>query len=747
MENVTRNKCKTCGADLGDLFAKTDNGVVECPYCGSVWTVAKKQTSLEAIQFIAIGEHALDTCKFDDAFAAFKKAAELAPNEPQAHWGMALAEFKVQYLKDYVNNRMQPICHDINEKTFSKNKNYLAAINCATPEQKQVYKAKADEINDINDEFYRLKDTGLDYDCFICVKVSDGNGGRTKDYERAFDIYYYLKDSGYTPFFSEVVLKGQTGADYEAHILYALATSETLLVVCENEEYLTTPWVKNEYTRFLSMVADEQKEANTAAIIFSGKPIERLPGRKGKLQGIDYSKPTAMANIEKFVEEHTPAARARREQAASGKKEEDVSLLLDKARILCTREKYAEALELLENIIDRHPKCGEAFIGILAVHSKNFTLFDSKDIEKDIKVIDRFFVDKVNSNTAYADYIKKRQAHFDKKIEATNKLEYEKAVKEYQDGKYTAALERFEKIKGFADSAVFIKNIKKKLQEEERQSIRLIKKEQNQALTSTIVQAVVIAISIAIVVVGTWLLTTNFGNYYAIAPAAIVAPLVVAWIRHIKKGSKLMVIVAQLLLGGAITLANAIFIGFDGIILLISLAAYYLIANLLPFAEGFCFDFEKGFDQADRSIYITLSWLIICAAVTASFWVTQNFLPGLILAGDYRHCMWFVPLVAIVCGALSVCALWLANGDVISKKLFIDTGLVASMIGTLGCFVLSIIICGECATPIEYPLDWLYSLFGAETPSLESNLFITHIFDIGICGAAYFFAFLFAADA
>ena len=35
-----------------------------------------------------MGEHDLDTCKFDEAYTAYKKAAELDPNEPEAYFGM-----------------------------------------------------------------------------------------------------------------------------------------------------------------------------------------------------------------------------------------------------------------------------------------------------------------------------------------------------------------------------------------------------------------------------------------------------------------------------------------------------------------------------------------------------------------------------------------------------------------------------------------------------------------------------------
>ena len=177
-----------------------------------------------------------------------------------------------------------------------------------------------------------MQNQGTRYDCFICVKVTEEDGtdvsgksdrkAKTADYAAALKIYSMLKNRGYRPFFSEVDNINMTGSEYEAHILYALFKSECMLVVCSNEDYLQTPWVKNEYTRFSAMIADKDKESDAITIVFNGTPIEKLPGRQNKIQGIDLADFTAMTRIEKYVEEHTPKARLRREQAAKRKAEE-----------------------------------------------------------------------------------------------------------------------------------------------------------------------------------------------------------------------------------------------------------------------------------------------------------------------------------------------------------------------------------------------------------------------------------------
>ena len=323
----TRTSCKSCGATLN--FNMEIGGVATCDYCGSVWTLPKRLSDPAALDFLRQGELALDTCKFDEAFTAFQKAKEYDDREPEAYFGMALAKFKVQYLKDETADkpRLQPICHEISEAIFTRNEYFQRAISYATAYQREEYLKKGQEIDNIRSEFFKLKETGLDYDCFICVKVTDDETGRrTTDCDLANDIYYYLRDNGLKPFFSEREIKTRIGSDYEALILYALYLSECMIIVCSDESYLHTKWVKNEYTRFARLIADEEKENDAITFAFTGKPIERLPERSGKIQGVNMQKPDAFPLIAQFVQHHTVEARAAREAEELRKQEQQERL-------------------------------------------------------------------------------------------------------------------------------------------------------------------------------------------------------------------------------------------------------------------------------------------------------------------------------------------------------------------------------------------------------------------------------------
>ena len=317
-------RCKNCGAQLD--ISKAIGGVIACEYCNSKHTLAKSKDE-QAINFLAIAEHELDNGKFDEAFSAYSKAASIDKAEPEAYYGMALASYKVRYIKDVNNNRLQPIIYDATNKSFEKDSNYIKALNLATPEQKEEYTKRAKEIDYIRNEFYKLKQEGKEYDVFICVKVTDDTTKRkTIDSERANDIYYHLKDKGYKPFYSEREIQNETGVDYEARILYALYSSPCMIVICSDESYLQTPWVKNEYSRFISLINDEQKESNSIAIGFFDKPIERLPNRNGRLQGVCLKNPDAYSKIVDFVDNCSPAAKLKKKQAEDDRKAQEEQL-------------------------------------------------------------------------------------------------------------------------------------------------------------------------------------------------------------------------------------------------------------------------------------------------------------------------------------------------------------------------------------------------------------------------------------
>lgn len=99
----------------------------------------------------------------------------------------------------------------------------------------------------------------------------------------------------------------------------------------------------------------------------------------------------------------------------SPKKEEKKAFKdeLHKAEVLCIRGQYDKSLKIYESILDEDIDNQDAYLGILRVHSEDFTLFDGKDIENDIKVIEKLFED--IDNPDYLAYMKKRNVYLKEK--------------------------------------------------------------------------------------------------------------------------------------------------------------------------------------------------------------------------------------------------------------------------------------------------------------------------------------------
>lgn len=296
---ITELICRNCGAPISREDAREE--VISCRYCRYETTLPKKTIAPDVLVALRLAENELANSEFDRAYESYARVAELDKNEPEAYFGMALAEHRVQYLKDEVNDRQQPICHRVSGKRFADNAHYKRALTLATKKQQEVYAKRAQEIDYIRAKFAEFNGHGMAYDIFICVKVTDDKQEHTEDSYIAEKLYYALKKENYRPFYSEVEVGDRTGVDYEALILYALYTSKCMLLVCLDEGYLRTKWVKNEYTRFLSLAAERGQGSERLALVTTGKPIERLPDGKTALQSIEYANAFGFEHLLAFV--------------------------------------------------------------------------------------------------------------------------------------------------------------------------------------------------------------------------------------------------------------------------------------------------------------------------------------------------------------------------------------------------------------------------------------------------------------
>lgn len=354
--------CVNCGASLDSATEK--DGVISCPYCGSTTQIPRLDSGDKTLSAIAEGENALRAGDFDKAMSYFDIASEESPEEAMAYWGKALARFKVQYIKDHTSGHYQPILFGSAERSFLNDRDYQKALKLANHFQALDYEKKAKEIEHVRLEFLRLEEEGRSYDTFICVKVSKEDGTETEDSKAADEIWRFLSNKGFHPFYSERDIRNRQGEDYEAMVLYALRKAKSMLLVCFDPAYLDTPWVKNEYSRYLKFIEDGDKEPTSLTIVYNDDPIDRLPGKSGRIQGINYALRSADLSIQDFVSNHLDKRGGHLKDRGEGS-----SSANEAARLIVRGEQEFErgdlkrAKEFFEEALEADPESFDAWYG------------------------------------------------------------------------------------------------------------------------------------------------------------------------------------------------------------------------------------------------------------------------------------------------------------------------------------------------------------------------------------------------
>lgn len=105
--------------------------------------------------------------------------------------------------------------------------------------------------------------------------------------------------------------------------------------------------------------------------------------------------------------------------------------LLRKARSLCARGMYDKALDIYNQILDDDFECEEAYIGLLRVHSEDFTIFEGKQIDQDVHAIQKMFP-KCNDEE-YSEFIKQKEGKNKSQVAPDPKAEAKPAAAPKKD--------------------------------------------------------------------------------------------------------------------------------------------------------------------------------------------------------------------------------------------------------------------------------------------------------------------------
>lgn len=289
-------KCKMCG---GDLEIAESVSVVECEYCGTQQTVPKADNEKKMTLFSRANRLRLAN-EFDKAAGIYESIVAEFPEEAEAYWGLVLCRYGIEYVDDPTTGRKVPTCHRSSFDSIMDDSDFEQATENADVVARRVYRDEAKAIEEIRKGILEVSGKENPYDIFICYKEIDENGNRTIDSVIAQDVYDALTEKGYRVFFSRISLEDKLGSEYEPYIFAALNSAKVMLVLGTDYEYFNAVWVKNEWSRFLALIASGQKKT----LIPCYKDIDAydMPKEFVKLQGQDMAKIGAIQDLLRGIE-------------------------------------------------------------------------------------------------------------------------------------------------------------------------------------------------------------------------------------------------------------------------------------------------------------------------------------------------------------------------------------------------------------------------------------------------------------
>jgi len=355
-------KCKMCG---GDLAVEEGLSVAECEYCGTKQTLPKAND--EVIQNLFNRANNLRIkCEFDKAEQIYEKIVQKNDAEAEAHWGIVLCKYGIEYVEDPKTFKRIPTCHRTSYDAVTADADYLAAMEYADPQQKSIYEAEAKAIDAIQKNILSIVKNEKPFDVFICYKETDESGKRTVDSTIANDIYYQLTQEGLKVFYAAITLEDKLGQEYEPYIFAALNSAKVMLVIGTKPQYFSAVWVKNEWSRFLKLMKSDRSKLLIPC--YKDMDAYDLPEEFSHLQAQDMSKIGFINDVVRGIRKVTAASEPQpavvKETVVTGGSA-NTAPLLERAFMFLEDGDWASADEYCEKVLDVDPRCPDAYLGKL----------------------------------------------------------------------------------------------------------------------------------------------------------------------------------------------------------------------------------------------------------------------------------------------------------------------------------------------------------------------------------------------
>lgn len=355
-------KCKMCG---GTLDIKEGASVAECEYCGIKQTIPRLDDD-RRINLYDRANHFRRNNDYDKAMSIYEQILNDDKTDAEAYWSLVLCRYGIEYVEDPLSHKRVPTVNRTQYTSVFADEDYKSAVKFADSAQRVIYEKEAKAIDEIQKGILEISQKEEPFDVFICYKETDSSGRRTLDSVLANDLYHELTEEGFKVFYSRITLEDKLGYEYEPYIFAALHSAKIMVVLGTKPEHFTAVWVKNEWSRYLSLIRNGEKKMLIPA--YKDMDPYDLPDEFSHLQAQDMSKLGFMQDIIRGIKKIAGEPAAVEESKPQSKKPQytaNAAPLLERAFLFLEDCDWESADEYCEKVLDLEPKNAQAYVGKL----------------------------------------------------------------------------------------------------------------------------------------------------------------------------------------------------------------------------------------------------------------------------------------------------------------------------------------------------------------------------------------------
>ena len=361
-----------CG---GNIQAEKGAAFGTCDSCGVTSTLPKASDE-KLVNLFNRANHFRRQNEFDKALYTYENILNEDNTNAEAHWCLVLCRYGIEYVEDPRTHERVPTCHRAQYASILTDVDYLAALeNAPDSYARELYETEAKKINEILKGIIAISNSENTFDIFICYKETDEGGNRTKDSVLAQDIYFQLVNDGYRVFFSKITLEEKLGQEYEPYIFAALNSAKVMLVIGTKKEYFEAVWVRNEWSRFLSLMKGDRSRLLIPC--YRDMDAYDMPDEFSHLQAQDMSKIGFIQDLIRGIKKiQTVKKTYPVKPAPQADSSADViagvgaDTLLKRAYIFLEDADFTQAREYFNRVLDADAENARAYVGLLCVEMK-----------------------------------------------------------------------------------------------------------------------------------------------------------------------------------------------------------------------------------------------------------------------------------------------------------------------------------------------------------------------------------------